>query len=885
MRTIRWSTSSLELAQTNSMRGLSCSQWHPPRCAKQRRRALLAALPWRSLALLPLLTSAVVRAAAPIEPMGTTPLAVRADGEVLVSGSGVVRSNTTTITMTGGFANGFIYYTVDGTAPSFLSTQYKHSFELTKTTTLRAVSYSIDYLGTLESGPFEIRIVSAYQVVSSTRGQGSVSLSPSLPLYEQGSKVTAAASPASGWEFLRWEWDLAGSSPNATLTVEKDQRVRAVFREQPWPELPVATTHYSLTTTTAGGGTITGNETRHYAEGTIVNLTAVPSAGWQFMHWTGDTTGADSQISVIMDEQKQVEAVFGTTVATTAAGPGTVRLVPAAPLYAFGSKVLAQAEPTAGNCLWLWSNAGSGSANPLIYEVNTANPTISALFTAVPVGEFHLEVQIEGVGVVSLDPPRNLFAPGEHVTLTAASGIDAFSHWTGAASGTETTLTVQMTSNKSVTAWFRKAYRIRTSVEGRGTVFVEPAQSLYLPGSAVRLTAIPDTRWAFTRWRGTQTAESSRLQLVIANDTEIKAYFEPLPGALLWSWENPSVVPSPTVAPDGTVYMVGVSNFTSLNLDPPPFRHWTTPYVVSYKLDGNTGRLRGEKVLRGGFGPDPDQPNYFTAYPHVLTKSGPTCVVAHRYKIWGAMCDGNDLSVLNGPGLVSNCSTLPTAGPLALASDGNVFVGVSSIEYWQGGFGKFTSSFFGPSSRYDLGDCSDGHWGAVAIGPHGIILCAGPTPGVPDPLFRPHCSDRGLLAFRPPVAAPQWFLQGVVPVNIAVAGDGTAFFAGDRVYAVESESGSVKWTSTAAAHGVIVLGDGDAVFVGALTGLTHLRPENGAVVWKSAAVSGVVWAAALMDGTILVVDASGVACVDATSGALLWRGGSFGAPSPPTSVI
>ena len=65
----------------------------------------------------------------------------------------------------------------------------------------------------------------------------------------------------------------------------------------------------------SGGGTTTPAEGVHtYAEGTVVTISATPSAGYVFDHWTGAVANASSaSTTVTMDADKTVTAHFVVT--------------------------------------------------------------------------------------------------------------------------------------------------------------------------------------------------------------------------------------------------------------------------------------------------------------------------------------------------------------------------------------------------------------------------------------------------------------------------------------------------------------------------------------------------------------------------------------------
>jgi len=74
---------------------------------------------------------------------------------------------------------------------------------------------------------------------------------------------------------------------------------------------------YEITQTTSlimnvynedGGGTVTGSG--NYDTLSSATLSAIPSVGYMFSHWSGDAVGSDNPLSVSMDSSKDVEGHF-----------------------------------------------------------------------------------------------------------------------------------------------------------------------------------------------------------------------------------------------------------------------------------------------------------------------------------------------------------------------------------------------------------------------------------------------------------------------------------------------------------------------------------------------------------------------------------------------
>lgn len=230
--------------------------------------------------------------------------------------------------------------------------------------------------------------------------------------------------------------------------------------------------NYTLSATTGGGGSVTLNPTGgSYLSNSVVTVTASPSAGWTFLQWLGDLAGTNSPANITVDRNKKVQAIFGTTLGTTAAGGGAVTLDPPGGLYPYGSNVTLIAVPQSGNYFGLWGNAASGNQNPLYFTVTNANPTVSSLFAALNAGQFALTVIPSGFGRVTVSPRANAYSSNATVTLTAtADAGQDFLGWSGDASGTANPLGITMNQSKTITANFTRRALLTTTTTLDGLV-------------------------------------------------------------------------------------------------------------------------------------------------------------------------------------------------------------------------------------------------------------------------------------------------------------------------------------------------------------------------------------------------------------------------------
>jgi hypothetical protein len=75
-------------------------------------------------------------------------------------------------------------------------------------------------------------------------------------------------------------------------------------------QTPEVTVQFLLSVSTSGNGSVDHPESKLYDKDSSVQLTATPSEGYIFDHWEGDATGGDKTISITMDGNKTVMAIF-----------------------------------------------------------------------------------------------------------------------------------------------------------------------------------------------------------------------------------------------------------------------------------------------------------------------------------------------------------------------------------------------------------------------------------------------------------------------------------------------------------------------------------------------------------------------------------------------
>jgi trimeric autotransporter adhesin len=351
-----------------------------------------------------------------------------------------------------------------------------------------------------------------------TEGSGTVTANPSQGTYSSGTEVTLTASPEVGWTFDRWEGDLTGNTNPATITMDADKTVTAVFTQN----------SYTLTVTTTGNGTVAKTpDQAEYLHGTEVTLTATPSSGWVFDRWEGDLTGSTNPASLLMEGNRSVNAVFveiENILTLNTEGSGTVTADPSQGTYSSGTEVTLTASPeVTGWTFDRWEGDLTGSSNPATITMD-ADKTVTAVFTQ---NNYTLTVTTTGNGTVAKAPDQAEYLHGSEVTLTATPSSGwVFDRWEGDLTGNTNPASILMEGNRSVNAVFVEIENILTlNTEGSGTVTADPSQGTYSSGTEVTLTASPEVGWTFDRWEGDLTGSSNPATITMDADKTVTAVF------------------------------------------------------------------------------------------------------------------------------------------------------------------------------------------------------------------------------------------------------------------------------------------------------------------------------------------------------------------------
>jgi len=136
--------------------------------------------------------------------------------------------------------------------------------------------------------------------------EGAGTITPDSGRYVRDVSFEVEAIPEPGWEFTNWEGDFTGSVNPFNLTMNGNKTLVANFERQA----------FVLSTDVTGSGQILTNlisgseEDDGFLFESEVELTAVPAQNWNFARWEGDIESTENPITVSMDQDISIVAVF-----------------------------------------------------------------------------------------------------------------------------------------------------------------------------------------------------------------------------------------------------------------------------------------------------------------------------------------------------------------------------------------------------------------------------------------------------------------------------------------------------------------------------------------------------------------------------------------------
>ena len=287
---------------------------------------------------------------------------------------------------------------------------------------------------------------------------------------------------------------------------------------------------YTLSTNTVGQGSVSKNPDKStYTHGEIVQLTAIPSTGWNFTGWSEDLSGSVNPANITMDSNKAVTATFTIKKYTIAASanPPAGGSVSGGGNYTQGDTVNLVATPSEGYEFINWTENGvQASANTTYSFTATANRALVANFRL----KTYTITATAGAGG-SINPAGNVNVThdsNQSFTITPDTGYDIEDvKVDGVSVGAVSSYTFNnVTANHTISVTFKlKTYTLTTNVVGQGTVTRNPDKSKYNHGEVVQLTGNPSAGWAFDTWSGDLSGSANPANLTMNGNKTVTADF------------------------------------------------------------------------------------------------------------------------------------------------------------------------------------------------------------------------------------------------------------------------------------------------------------------------------------------------------------------------
>jgi hypothetical protein len=468
---------------------------------------------------------------------------------------------------------GSIFYTLDGSEPSFASAQYYRPLLITNSVTIRAIGYNSDFSQSVTSELSVEVVPSGRLYLSGLPATNLIALSPALPRYPLNSVVTLTALDRDGWVFQHWTNDLTGTNRTMSLVMNASKTVGARYVTR--PNMVVG----------AGAGRIEVSP-EWAANNDRVTLTAIPEDGYYFAAWGGSLSDTNNPTFMTISSGTQlVSAAFAplspdqVTLRVTMDQLGPVFVSPRKNVYTKGEIVTLSVKFTGWGGLVRfngWSGDASGFENPLTLTMESSK-VVNARFGPV--------LSWSRLSEANFTQHPNLPAIAKDGTVYLS------------------TLTTLFSGTRDLqTNWVLTTGLLHHSVPAigdSGTVYVAAAN-----GDAVAVTPEGEILWRFISGDPQPVANpvtpyNRPHPIVLAADETL--YVSPYTSSNVYAVKNgqllrtispvpqaPTTQRTPVIGPDGTLYLPAGSRFSAQS--PSGQEKWTAPYPRPVAID-SSGRL------------------------------------------------------------------------------------------------------------------------------------------------------------------------------------------------------------------------------------------------------------------------------------------------------
>lgn len=355
---------------------------------------------------------------------------------------------------------------------------------------------------------------------------GSVLVDPPGGVYNEGTLVTLTAIDNFGYDFSSWSNDLNGSENPVTITMNGDKNVTANFIAVPTYNLTIHSTN-GIVELTPPGGT--------YEEGQEVSLKASADYGYEFKEWSGDLSGFENPLSILLDSNINIDAKFshiegvGSIVFATNCGGTAYRSVEGINFsadknfsgggsYSTSSDIIGTIDDKLYRTERFGNNFSYNKTLPNgSYEVNLLFAEIFHSST----GQRVFNVSIEDKLVIS-----NL----DIYPMAGKNTAYKETHWVDLEDGYLNITFNTINDNAKISAIMVlqpegiPEYSLNT-VSTNGSIELDPPGGIYERNTDVTLTALPDLGYGFSAWSEDLSGSDNPAVITMDSDKTIAASF------------------------------------------------------------------------------------------------------------------------------------------------------------------------------------------------------------------------------------------------------------------------------------------------------------------------------------------------------------------------
>ncbi len=363
--------------------------------------------------------------------------------------------------------------------------------------------------------------------------------------YSPDQVVNITATPASGYTFVNWTGDVANpNSATTTVTMSSNKTVTANFERAQYD--------LTLEVNDSGWGSTTPEVGVHsHNSGDVVSILANANSGYRFVNWTGDVADPNNaSTTVTMDSHKTVRAnfervQFTLTIQDTEGGSTT----PQAGSYTYysGDVVSISASPDNGYFFTNWTGDVADPNALSTTVIMDEDKIVAANFGMDTTFPLTISISPSGGGTTNPSAGTHNYFEDEVVQVTATPNPDYhFVNWTGDASGTNPTISITMSSAKSITANFalnstpQHTLTMQVNQSGWGSTDPSKGNHSYDENSLVTIRALPSEGYRFVNWTGAVGDNNAAETTVYMDGNKtVTANFEAIPQYTLTMQTNP----------------------------------------------------------------------------------------------------------------------------------------------------------------------------------------------------------------------------------------------------------------------------------------------------------------------------------------------------------